>query len=203
MFTGIVTEAGAVEKIKPASKSIEMTVRANVCGRGLKIGASVAVNGCCLTAVKISARGTAKLIQFDLLQESWRRTNFQFAKPGSLVNLERPLRADGELGGHFVTGHIDGVGRIIRWERAGKDHVLDIAAPADVMRYLVFKGSIAVDGISLTVAGVQKKIFRIWIIPHTYEVTALRERKVGDAVNLEADLLGKYAEKFLLHRRLA
>jgi riboflavin synthase len=153
--------------------------------------------------VKISARGRTKLIQFDLLQESWRRTNFQFARPGSLVNLERSLRANGELGGHFVTGHVDGLGKIIRWERAGKDHVLDIAAPADVMRYLVFKGSIAVDGISLTVAGVQKKSFRIWIIPHTFDVTALRERKVGDAVNLEADLLGKYVEKFLLQRRPA
>ena len=95
------------------------------------------------------------------------------------MNLERPLRADGEFGGHFVTGHIDGVGKIIRWERAGQDHVLDIAAPPEVMRYIVFKGSVAVDGISLTVAGVQKKSFRIWIIPHTYEITALRERKVG------------------------
>jgi riboflavin synthase len=169
----------------------------------VKVGDSVAVNGCCLTAVKVSVRGRAKLIQFDLLQESWRRTNFQFTKPGSLVNLERSLRANGELGGHFVTGHVDGLGKIIRWERAGKDHVLDIAAPADVMRYLVFKGSIAVDGISLTVAGVQKKSFRIWIIPHTFDVTVLRERKVGDAVNLEADLLGKYVEKFLHHRRRA
>jgi riboflavin synthase len=203
MFTGIVAEAGVIEKITPTKKSIEMTVRASVCGRGVKVGDSVAVNGCCLTAVKVSPRGKAKLIQFDLLQESWLRTNFQFAKPGSLVNLERSLRANGELGGHFVTGHVDGLGKIIRWERAGKDHVLDIAASPDVMRYLVFKGSIAVDGISLTVAGVQKKSFRIWIIPHTYEVTALRERKVGDAVNLEADLLGKYAEKFLLRRRLA
>jgi riboflavin synthase len=99
-----------------------------------------------------------------------------------------------------VTGHIDGVGKIIRWERAGLDHVLDIAAPPEVMRYIVFKGSVAVDGISLTVAGVQKKSFRIWIIPHTCEITALRERKVGDAVNLEADLLGKYAEKFIAAR---
>ncbi len=203
MFTGIVEEAGVIEKITPTEKSIEMTVRANVCGRGVKVGDSVAVNGCCLTAVKVTPRGKFKLIQFDLLQESWRRTNFQFARPGSLVNLERSLRANGELGGHFVTGHVDGLGKIIRWERAGKDHVLDIAAPADVMRYLVFKGSIAVDGISLTVAGVQKKSFRIWIIPHTFEVTALRERKVGDAVNLEADLLGKYVEKFLLRRRLS
>ena len=203
MFTGIVEETGVIEKITPAEKAIALTVRATVCGRGLKPGASVAVNGCCLTAVKISARGRAKLIQFDLLQESWQRTSFQFAAAGSLVNLERSLRANGELGGHFVTGHVDGLGKIVRWERVGSDHVLDIAAPAEVMRHLVFKGSIAVDGISLTVAAVQKKCFRIWIIPHTFEVTALRERKVGDAVNLEADLLGKYAEKFLLHRRLA
>jgi riboflavin synthase len=191
MFTGIVEEAGVIEKITPTKKSIAMTVRANVCGRGVKVGDSVAVNGCCLTAVKVAPRGKFKLIQFDLLQESWDRTNFQFGRPGSLVNLERSLRANGELGGHFVTGHVDGLGEIIRWERTGKDHVLDIAAPAEVMRYLIFKGS---------VAAVQKKSFRIWIIPHTFEVTALSERKVGDAVNLEADLLGKYVEKFLTAR---
>ena len=201
MFTGIVEEAGVIEKITPTKKSIEMTVRANVCGRGVKVGDSMAVNGCCLTAVKISARGKSKLIQFDLLQESWQRTNFQFGKIGSRVNLERSLRANGELGGHFVTGHVDSLGKIIKWERAGKDHVLDIAAPAAVMRYLVFKGSVAVDGISLTVAAVKTNSFRIWIIPHTFELTVLRERKVGDAVNLEADLLGKYVEKFLSARR--
>jgi len=200
MFTGIVEETGVIEKIQPTGKSIALTVRTAVCGRGLKLGASVAVNGCCLTAVKISARGKSKLIQFDLLQESWQRTNFQFAKVGSLLNLERSLRANGELGGHFVSGHVDGLGKIIRWERAGKDHVLDIAAPPDVMRYVVFKGSITVDGISLTVAAVQKKSFRVWIIPHTFEVTVLKERKVGDAVNLEADLLGKYVERFLALR---
>jgi riboflavin synthase len=197
MFTGIVEEAGMVERIKPTAKSIELTVRAEKCGQGLKIGDSLAVNGCCLTAVKLARRGKFKLAQFDLLQETWNRTNLQFAKPGSLVNLERPLRANAELGGHFVTGHIDGIGKIVRWERSGQDHVLDIAAPPEVMRYVIFKGSIAVDGISLTVAGVQKKQFRIWIIPHTYEITALRERKVGDAVDLEADLLGKYVEKFV------
>ena len=201
MFTGIVEEAGTVERIRPTAKSIEMTVRAGVCGRGLKIGGSVAVNGCCLTAVNISARGKSKLIQFDLLQESWRLTSFQFAKPGARVNLERPLRADGELGGHFVTGHVDGLGKIIRWEKSGVDHVLDIAAPPEVMRYMIAKGSITLDGMSLTVAAVNKKSFRVWIIPHTFEVTALKERQVGDAVNLEADLLGKYAEKFLLARR--
>jgi riboflavin synthase len=201
MFTGIVEEAGVIEKITPAKKSIEMTVRANICWRGVKVGDSVAVNGCCLTAVKVSPRGKSRLIQFYLLEESWNRTNFQFAKPGSLVNLERSLRVNGELGGHFVTGHVDGPGKIIRWQRSGKDHLLDIAAPQDVMRYVIFKGSIAVDGISLTVAGIQKKSFRVWIIPHTFEVTALRERKAGDAVNLEADLLGKYVERFLALRR--
>ena len=175
-------------------------MRARVCARGLKVGASLAINGCCLTVVRLTGRGKSALVQFDLLKETWQRTNLQFARPGALVNLERPLRTDGNLGGHFVTGHIDGVGRITRWERMGSDHVLDIAAPPEVMRYVVFKGSVAVDGISLTVAGVRKRAFRIWIIPHTFELTALRERKVGDAVNLEADLLGKYVEKFVAAR---
>ncbi len=200
MFTGIVEETGTVEQIRLAEKSIELSVRLRRCGRGLKQGASLAVNGCCLTAVKVTGRGTDRVARFDLLHETWERTNLQFAGRGALVNLERPLRTDGNLGGHFVTGHIDGTGTITRWERQGQDHVLDIAAPPEVMRYLVFKGSIAVDGISLTVAGAQKKGFRIWIIPHTYEVTALRERKVGDAVNLEADLIGKYVEKFVTSR---
>ncbi len=200
MFTGIVEEAGRVESIQPAKKSIQLTVRARSIGRGLKLGASVAVNGCCLTVVKLATRGTERLIQFDMLQESWRLTNMQFAKVGSLVNLERPLRAEGELGGHFVTGHVDGLGRITKWERVGRDHMLDIAAPPHVMRYMIHKGSVAVDGISLTVAAVKKTSFRIWIIPHTYDITALRDRKVGDAVNLEADLLGKYVEKFFKAR---
>jgi riboflavin synthase len=200
MFTGIVEETGTVERIRPTKKSIELTVRMGLCGRGLKVGSSLAINGCCLTAVKLASRGKARLAQFDLLKETWQRTNLQFAKTGSQVNLERPLRTDGDLGGHFVTGHIDGLGKITRWERMGQDHVLDIAAPPEVMRYIVFKGSVAVDGISLTVAGVSRKSFRIWIIPHTYEVTALRERKVGDAVNIEADLLGKYVEKFVAAR---
>ena len=196
MFTGIVEEAGLVDQIKPTSKSIQLTIRARAIGRGLKLGASVAVNGCCLTVVKLAKKGRDRLIRFDLLQESWHVTNLQFVKVGSRVNLERPLRAGGELGGHFVTGHVDGMGRITRWERVGRDHVLDITAPPAVMRYVVHKGSIAVDGISLTVAAVKRAGFRIWIIPHTFAVTALCERQVGDAVNLEADLLGKYAEKF-------
>jgi riboflavin synthase len=197
MFTGIVEEAGIVERIKPGARSIELTVRAKVAGRGVKVGDSVAVNGCCLTVAKVASKGSAKFLQFDLLKETWKRTNLKDARAGSMVNLERALEVGARLGGHFVTGHIDGTGRIRRWERAGRDHVLEISAPAEVMRYIVFKGSISVDGISLTVAGVSKRNFRIWIIPHTYEVTALRERSMGDEVNLEADILGKYVRQFI------
>ena len=201
MFTGIVEETGAVAAIKASSKSIRLTVEANRCGRGSKLGDSVAVNGCCLTVVKLAPKGRRKLIDFDLLRETWERTNLQHAHVGSLVNLERPLPAKGRLDGHFVTGHIDGTGRIVRWEKSGADHVLDIAAPRKLMRYVVFKGSIAVDGISLTVAKVTPKGFRLWIIPHTLVVTALRERKVGDAVNLETDILAKYVERLLAGKR--
>ena len=201
MFTGIVEETGSVTAIKAGDESIRLTIATAKVGRGTKIGDSVAVNGCCLTVVKRDLRSKRTLLHFDLLRETWNRTNLQYASPGALVNLERALRADGRLDGHFVTGHIDAVGRISRWERSGADHLLDIDAPPEVMRYVVFKGSIAVDGISLTVAGVKKKSFRLWIIPHTHADTALRERKVGDAVNLEADLLAKYAEKFLTARR--
>ena len=197
MFTGIVEEAGTVVKIERTAKAIQLTVRAKNAARGLKTGGSLAVNGCCLTATKISLQGKSKLVQFDLLKETWRRTNFQFLKIGSLGNLERPLRANGEFGGHFVTGHIDGVGKILRWEKSGADYLLEVSAPDNVMRYVIEKGSIAIDGISLTVAGVAKKRFQTWIIPHTYKVTTLRNATIGGAVNLEADLLGKYAEKFL------
>jgi len=197
MFTGIVEETGIVERIRRAAKATEITVRVKVAGRGVKLGDSVAVNGCCLTVVRVQSRRGSRLLRFDLLEETLRRTNLQFARPDSLVNLERSLRIGDRLGGHFVTGHIDATGQIVRWEKSGSDYLLEIAAPREIMEYLIFKGSVTVDGISLTVAEVRKKIFRIWIIPHTYEVTALRQRKVGDAVNLEADLLGKYVRKFV------
>ena len=196
MFTGIIEETGTVESIHPGEKSIRLTLKLRKTGGGLKVGDSLAVNGCCLTVAELTAKGRAKTAQFDLLNETWNLTNLQHCRVGSLVNLERSLEAGGRLGGHFVTGHIDGIGKIITWEKTGDDHQLQIAAPEDVMRYVIHKGSVAVDGISLTVAAIEKGSFTIWIIPHTFESTALSERAVGDAVNLEADMLGKYVERF-------
>ena len=196
MFTGIIEETGTVESIHPGDKSIRLTLTLRKTGGGLKVGDSLAVNGCCLTVAELTTKGRAKTAQFDLLKETWSLTNLQHCRAGSLVNLERSLEAGGRLGGHFVTGHIDGMGKITTWEKTGDDHQLQIAAPENVMRYVIHKGSIAVDGISLTVAAVEKESFTIWIIPHTFESTALSERAVSDAVNLEADMLGKYVERF-------
>src|SRR5271166_4983371 len=129
MFTGIVEETGRIEAIRPKAAAIELVVRSRLCSRGLKPGDSLAVNGCCLTAEKISGGGQGKLLQFALLAESWKRTNFQFAAHGSGVNLERALRVGDRLGGHFVAGHVDGLGKITRWEQVGKDYLLEISAP--------------------------------------------------------------------------
>ncbi|HUR44637.1 MAG TPA: riboflavin synthase [Candidatus Saccharimonadales bacterium] len=200
MFTGIIEEAGVVESIRAGQKSIELDIRSEVCGKTLKQGDSLAVNGCCLTVVVKSRNKKSNVLRFDLLQETWLKTNLQFLKLGARVNLERSLRADGRLDGHFVTGHIDGLGRIEELKVEGKDHFLQISAAPELLRYIVYKGSIAVDGISLTVAKVSRKNFSLWIIPHTFEVTALRQRKIGDAVNLETDILGKYVERFLAKR---
>jgi riboflavin synthase len=201
MFTGLVEETGLVHAITPRTDGIRLDVRARLCGEGVQLGDSIAVNGCCLTVVtRKKSRGTTTL-GFDLLRETWDRTNLSSVAIGSKVNLERSLSVGQRLGGHFVTGHIDGTGTITAWEQQGRDHVLEIAAPKEIRRYVVFKGSVAVDGISLTVAAETRGGFRIWIIPHTFEVTALNERSVGDRVNLEADMLGKYVERFVRARR--
>ena len=202
MFTGIVEDAGVVEAITPSPEGIRLALRTKVCGRKSRLGDSIAVNGCCLTVVSIrSLRSQGHRLEFDLLQETWNRTSFADLQQGSRVNLERALAVGARLGGHFVTGHIDGTGRIRRWEPSGKDYVLEIEVPKAMRRFLLPKGSIAIDGISLTVADVLPTGLRAWIIPHTREVTALSERKAGDRVNLEADLLGKYVDQLLAARR--
>lgn len=190
MFTGIIETTGEVLRIRPGELAIRTRLKA-------RLGDSVAVNGACLTVV--AKHGG--VLHFDVLEETIRRTNFDKLCAGSLVNLERPLRADARLDGHFVLGHVDATGVVRRFEKAGKDYVLEVAAPAVVMKYIIEKGSIAVDGISLTIAGMGRGWFRAWIIPHTREMTNLSTRRKRDRVNLEADILGKYAEKLMRRRR--
>lgn len=199
MFTGIVEEAGAVVLIRPGAKSTELHVRPRKTARTLRVGSSIAVNGACLTVVA-KRRG---VVRFDVLNETLRCTNFGELRTGGLVNLERPLRADGRLDGHFVQGHVDATGVVRRWEKSGTDYVLEVTAPAAIMKYVVEKGSIAIDGISLTVAAHGRNWMRCWIIPHTRDITNLLTRQVGEKVNLEADMLAKHLEKFFRGRKAA
>jgi riboflavin synthase len=196
MFTGIVEEAGQVVSFQLGAEAWQLVIAADKAGAEVAVGDSIAVNGCCLTVV-----GTAgRQLRFDVLEETRRLTNFSALRPGSLVNLERSLRFDGNVGGHFVTGHIDGVGTVEVLEPRGKDYYIRVRAPAGSGRLLVHKGSVAIDGISLTVAEVAGDSLAVWLIPHTIEVTNLREKHAGDLVNLEFDLLGKYVEKLLALR---
>jgi riboflavin synthase len=193
MFTGIVEAVGTVEELRPVPGGWRLSLSAGEVLAGVALGDSVAVNGCCLTVVEIGAGRAA----FDVLEETRRRTNFPGLREGDSVNLERSLRLDGRIGGHFVSGHIDGVGRIEALERRGADTYLRVLGPEGSGRYVISKGSIAIDGISLTVAEVEGDALAVWLIPHTLAATNLRGRGVGDAVNLEFDLLGKYVEKLL------
>jgi riboflavin synthase len=191
MFTGIIEETGRVVAFTEGPDSWRLQVTAGAVAADVKLGDSVAVNGCCLTVTKFDAGH----LWFDVLAETRRLTNFAQLAPESLVNLERSLRADTRLGGHFVSGHIDAPGRVEVFEARGKDHYLKVRPPAGFTRYLVYKGSIAIDGISLTVAEVEADAFAVWLIPHTLAVTNLRSKRTGDTVNLEFDLLAKYVEK--------
>jgi riboflavin synthase len=197
MFTGLVEGTGRVVALEsPQGVSPSLMIDAGPLAEGIRIGDSVALNGCCLTVTA----GEGPRLGFDLLEETRARTNLRDAKPGVAVNLERALPAHGRYGGHFVTGHIDATGVIRRWEQTGRDYELRIGIEPAHGIYLVPKGCIAVDGISLTVADVGRDEFSVWIIPHTRSVTALRERAAGDLVNLEFDLLAKYTEKILAMR---
>jgi riboflavin synthase len=196
MFTGIVEETGKVLAFEPQADAWRLVIGAQTALVDLAPGDSIAVNGCCLTAIQHDATS----LRFDVLEETRRLTNFGSLRPGSLVNLERSLRFGGKVGGHFVTGHIDAPGRVEVFEARGKDYFLRIGIDRAHGRYVVHKGSIAIDGISLTIAEVTDTSLAVWIIPHTLTVTNLREKRVGDPVNLEFDLLGKHVEK-LLHTR--
>lgn len=191
MFTGIIEETGSVIDFAESDAAYRLKLSAGKVLEGIEMGDSIAVNGCCLTAVAFDD----KSVEFDLLQESVRLTSFQSIRKGDPVNLERSLRFNGKIGGHFVTGHIDATGEVTHAERRGKDLFLRIAPPAEFLKYVVYKGSIAIDGVSLTVAEVDESGFAVWLIPHTLEVTNLHAKKPGSLVNLEFDLLAKTLER--------
>lgn len=191
MFTGIVEEAGEVISFEEGANAWRLKVAARLVTEGLHLGDSVAVNGCCLTAVAFSETE----IEFDLLAESVRLTSIGSVGPGGKVNLERALLPTTRMGGHFVSGHVDGMGVIQAIEPRGKDFYFRIKPEVNKLKYIVSKGCITVDGISLTVAEVDESGFAIWLIPHTMKMTNLHTKRVGDSVNLEYDLIAKYVEK--------
>ncbi|TVP77420.1 MAG: riboflavin synthase [Puniceicoccaceae bacterium] len=191
MFTGIVEETGRVQSFEARSNAWRLVLEAQHVTQDLQLGDSVAVNGCCLTVVAFSEGH----LEFDLLEESVRLTSIGGLGPGGRVNLERALLPSTRMGGHFVSGHVDGTGVIEAIEPRGKDFFFRIKCDADKLRYIVHKGCITVDGISLTVAEVDTSGFAIWLIPHTMQVTNLHTKQVGDLVNLEYDLIAKYVEK--------
>lgn len=193
MFTGLVQGAAQVISLSPREADGARLTISHPLLASARAGDSIATNGCCLTVV--DPRG--EVASFDLLAETLRLTNLGELTAGGVVNIEPSLLPTDRMGGHFVTGHIDGVGTITFLGREGADWKLDIAAPESLLRHVVRKGCVSVDGMSLTVADLIPGGFRIWLIPHTLEVTNLSRRKTGDRVNLESDLLAKYAEKLL------
>lgn len=196
MFTGLIEEVGTVTSTREREGSNQLQIVAPRIAKKIRTGESVAVNGCCLT---LSAY-RADQLTFDLLEETLDRTNLKMLRRGSGVNLERALRADGRLGGHFVQGHVDCTSRVISFEQIGGDHRLAVELPAEFARYLACKGSIAIDGISLTIAEVSPMSFVVWIIPHTKRHTNLDHAEAGHMVNLEFDILAKYVERIISAR---
>jgi riboflavin synthase len=194
VFTGIVEEAGRVESVARRGELMVVRIAAREVTGGLALGGSVAVNGCCLTAVDVGPDG----FTCELTPETLARTRFEERlREGVRVNLERPLRADGRFDGHIVQGHVDGVGRVAALRRLGASAELEVEAPAELGRYLVLKGSVAVDGVSLTVASLAGSVFGVALIPYTLEHTNLGDARPGGHVNLEADLIAKYVERLL------
>jgi riboflavin synthase len=194
LFTGIVTEIGRVVEVERRADLLVARIEAAATTAGLGEGDSVAVGGCCLTAVKVGGGA----FSCELTPETLRRTSFeQRLAPGTAVNLERPLAALGRFDGHIVQGHVDGVGRVVGLERLGESAEMAFEPPAELLRYLVLKGSVAIEGVSLTVAALDPPSFTVALIPYTLERTTLGEARVGDRVNLEVDVVAKYVERLL------
>lgn len=192
MFTGIVEEIGRIQALRMGSQEARIAVGARFVTTDLKIGDSVAVNGVCLTVVESDAGG----FSCDLSRETLDRSNLRKARAGMVVNLERALAVGARLGGHFVLGHVDGVGRFGAITPNGAGAILRIEFPSDLEKYLVYKGSVAVDGVSLTLASLDSRSFTIAVIPHTLKSTNLGQLRPGDSVNLETDILGKFMDRF-------
>jgi riboflavin synthase len=199
MFTGIIEEVGCIAGMKAAGKQRRLTVECSRLARELKQGDSIAVGGVCLTAVEIAPNSFTA----DLAEETWKRTSFSRLKDGALVNLELPMRANGRFDGHIMQGHVDGTGTLqsLRPVVGGSDYRLTINVPSELTRYIVEKGSLAIEGISLTVAAIDGIEVQAAIIPHTVEMTNLKSLKPGDPVNLEVDVIAKYVEKMLAGRQ--
>ena len=197
MFTGLVEHVGTIESLERGELCARIRVNTGPLTAGLAKSGSIAVNGCCLTAIEVSGETFAA----DLSGETLRRTSFGEMKPGTRVNLERPLTAMKELGGHFMQGHVDGVGRVTRLESEGANWWFGVSVPDELARYVAMKGSIALDGISLTVADWHDGMVETAIIPFTYQHTNLCSLAVGDAINVECDVLAKYVERLMESRQ--
>lgn len=193
IFTGIIEEIGIIQAVERGGKSSRLQIKAEVVLEGTRIGDSISTSGVCLTVAEM----TESSFSADVMAETMRRSKLGRLSLGSKVNLERAVRMDGRLGGHIVSGHIDGTGTIRSMLREDNAVWLSISTTDDLLRYIVEKGSIAVDGVSLTVAKVDKTGFQASIIPHTGKETTLLHQKIGDLVNLECDIIGKYVEKFM------
>ena len=193
MFTGIVEETGSIKNIKRGAASAELSIEASKVLEDVALGDSIAVNGVCLTVTDFSG----SMFTADVMHETLDRSSLGALRPGSPVNLERAMKADGRFGGHIVSGHIDGTGHISNISRDDNAIWYTIDTSGDILRYIVEKGSIAIDGISLTVASVDESSFKVSIIPHTAANTILAVKKAGDVVNLENDIIGKYVEKLM------
>ncbi|MCI9575364.1 MAG: riboflavin synthase [Clostridiales bacterium] len=193
MFTGIIEEIGTVERVIPGVKSSQLIIQGSKVLEDTKVGDSICTSGVCLTVTRLSDH----TFSADVMAETMRRSKLGSLKAGSLVNLERALRLDTRLGGHIVSGHIDGIGAITAMEREDNAVWVTVSTEKDLLRYIVEKGSIAIDGISLTLATVREHDFQVSIIPHTGTETTLLKQHPGDLVNLECDIIGKYVEKLI------